>query len=201
MDNNLINPNQYRHYGISVFDDPTDKYRELGLAIDYNLFILMYIDGTTCGFDSNCPTLEDMDYYKRIEVSHETDWDPLTVHLNVSSVDKENRYIVHAVLQFEYFYNFSICDIALEHQITTAKKFIDVVNITPGIIERIAKAVGSNERHHSPTAENISMEWGCSVTAANNTLINMTQEWIQSTVITLTSRYRMDLLSQDPPLK
>ena len=52
------NPNQCRHYGFPVCDDPTDKYRELGLVIDDNLFIPMDMDGITCGFDSRCPTLE-----------------------------------------------------------------------------------------------------------------------------------------------
>ena len=46
------------------------------------------------------------------------------------------------VLQFEDFSNSSICDIALEHQNTTAKIVIDAVNINLGIIERITAAVG-----------------------------------------------------------
>ena len=111
MYKSLINPNQCRNYGIPVCNNPTDKYLELRLAIDDNLFILMGMDGTTCGFDSGCPTLEDMDSCKQITVSHETDCDPSTVHFNVSSVEKENRYTVHDVLQFKDFYNSSICDI------------------------------------------------------------------------------------------
>ena len=97
MDKILINPNQFIPYGIPVCDDPADKYRYIGLAVDDNLFILMYIDGTTCGFDSRCPTLEEMDSCKRIIVSHETDWDPLTVNFNVLYVEKENSYAVHYV--------------------------------------------------------------------------------------------------------
>ena len=30
MDKSIINPNQCRHYGIPVYDDPTDKYHEIG---------------------------------------------------------------------------------------------------------------------------------------------------------------------------
>lgn len=108
MDKSLINPNQCRHYRIPVCDDPTDQYRILRLAIDDNLFIPMGMDGTTCGFDSRCPTLEEMDSCKRVIVSHETDWDPSTVHFNVSSVEKENKYAVHAVSQFEDFSNSSL---------------------------------------------------------------------------------------------
>ena len=73
MEKIRINPNQRRHYGIPVCDDPIDNYRDLGLVIDENLFIPMVMEGTTCDFDSRCPTLEDMASCKRISVSHETD--------------------------------------------------------------------------------------------------------------------------------
>ena len=63
----------------------------------------MGMEGTICGFDSRCPTLEEMASCKRITVSHETEYVPSTVHFNVSSVDKENSYMVHAVSQFEDF--------------------------------------------------------------------------------------------------
>ena len=59
-------------FGIPVCDDPTDTYRDLGLSIDDNVLIQMGMEGTTCGFDSRCPTLEDMASFKRITVSHET---------------------------------------------------------------------------------------------------------------------------------
>ena len=85
MDNILINPNQCIHYGILVRDDPTNNYRDLRLAIDDNLFILMGMGGNTCGFDSLCTNLEEMACCKRITVLHETDWDTLMVHFNVSS--------------------------------------------------------------------------------------------------------------------
>ena len=118
------------------------------------------------------------------------------IHFNVSLVEKDNKYTVHAVSQFEYFPNTSIYDIALEHQSATTKLFIDAVNITPRSIEIIDASVGSNDIHHSPSDENVSMKWGFSVTAENNTLNNTTQEWIRSAVMPLTRQYRTDILSQ-----
>ena len=97
MDKSLINPNQCIHYNIIACNDPTDNYRNIGLAIDENLFIKIGMDGTTCGFDSVCQTMEDMASCKSITVSHKTYCYPLRVHFNVSLVEKENRYIVHAV--------------------------------------------------------------------------------------------------------
>ena len=85
----------------------------------------------------------------------------------------------------------------MEHQSATLKLFINAVNITPVSIEIIAAVVGSNGRHHPPTAKNIFMKWDCSVTATKNTLNNRTQEWIWSAVMPLTRRYHMDILSQE----
>ena len=59
-----INPNQCRHYNIPFCDDPTDNYRDIGLLIDDNLFIPIGMEGTICGFDLYCPTLEEMEYCK-----------------------------------------------------------------------------------------------------------------------------------------
>ena len=80
MDKSIINPDQCRNYDIIVCNVTTDKYIEIGLAIDDNLFIPTDMDITTCGFDSICPTMGEMESCKRITVSHETDWYPLMVH-------------------------------------------------------------------------------------------------------------------------
>ena len=102
----------------------------------------MDMEGTTCGFDSFFPTLGEMASCKQITVSYETDWDPSTVHFNVSSLEKYNSYMVHTVSHIEDFSNPSICDIALEHQSASMKRFINAVNITPNNIEIIDVAVG-----------------------------------------------------------
>ena len=85
---------------------------------------------TKCGFDSSCATLKEMASCKQIKASHKTDWDPSTVHFNVSLAEKENSYRVHGVSQFEDCSNPSICDTALEHQSASMKHFIDAINIT-----------------------------------------------------------------------
>ena len=52
MDKILIKTNQYIHYNILVCDDTTDKYCDIGLVIDDNVFIVIFMEGTICGFDS-----------------------------------------------------------------------------------------------------------------------------------------------------
>ena len=77
------------------------------------------------------------------------------------------------------------------------KRLIDAIKITYGSIEIIAAAVKLNEIHNIPTADNIYMKLGCSITPENNTTNNTTQEWTRSAVMLLTMRYHTDLLSND----
>ena len=102
----------------------------------------MSMEGTKCGFDSRCTTLEEMAFCKQSKLLHKTDWDPSTVYFNVSLTEKDNMYTVHFVSQFEDFSYPSIYDIALEHQNSTMKQFLNAVKISPSIIERIDAAVG-----------------------------------------------------------
>ena len=61
MSHSLINPNQLRHYGIQVCDDPTDPSRQLGISLDDGYFIPMVMNGSTCIFQSRCPTNEELE--------------------------------------------------------------------------------------------------------------------------------------------
>lgn len=51
----LINPNQIRHSGLVVSDDPTDKTRDFGVTGD-GFHIPFKMQGTTVYFESRCPT-------------------------------------------------------------------------------------------------------------------------------------------------
>ena len=60
MDHFLYNPNQIRHFGTPVSDDPYDNTRSLG--IDHSeLFIPFHTEGCTIFFDFFLATDEDID--------------------------------------------------------------------------------------------------------------------------------------------
>ena len=55
MTMSLINPNQMRHYGVTVSDDPTDGTRAFGISTD-DVHIPFKMDGTTVYFETRVPT-------------------------------------------------------------------------------------------------------------------------------------------------
>lgn len=60
LNHSLLNPNQMRHYGIPVWDNPYDPSRELGIEVDSGLFIPFVARGTKIQFKSRFPTEEEL---------------------------------------------------------------------------------------------------------------------------------------------
>ena len=65
MRNSLTNPNQCRAFEVMIFDDPTNKYRSLGIDTD-DIFVPFHMKGTTCGTTTLAPTYEEIKYAPRI---------------------------------------------------------------------------------------------------------------------------------------
>jgi hypothetical protein len=66
MKMSLINPNQLRHFGITVSDDPTDSTRPFGI-LNEHLNIPFQMDGTTVYFDTRMPTKWELENCKSIQ--------------------------------------------------------------------------------------------------------------------------------------
>ena len=78
----LLNPNQLRHYGVTVNDvpiqyDPTSTHSihaetESGDAV----VIPLSMNGVMSGFESSYPTQDDMAYLPRVILTSDQQWDP-----------------------------------------------------------------------------------------------------------------------------
>jgi hypothetical protein len=75
----LINPNQIRHYGLAVSDDPTDKTRDIGISGD-DIIIPFEIKGTTVFFKSRLPTRWEMANCRTVELTVDSPWNPAEVN-------------------------------------------------------------------------------------------------------------------------
>ena len=56
LPHSLINPNQVRHHGINVQDNPFDRNNEMGIMASDDIFIAMSSLGTKISFTSRAPT-------------------------------------------------------------------------------------------------------------------------------------------------
>lgn len=90
LDHSLINPNQIRHFGIPVSDDPYDKSRSFGIDHE-DLFIPFHTAGSTVYFDSYVPTDEEIEKYPHIVLTDdEMEWDPTGVEMRDDSSSNGN---------------------------------------------------------------------------------------------------------------
>ncbi len=67
MDHSLINPNQLRHYGVVVHDNPyeTDPTRKMGIEIDDNNLIPFSLQGSKTRY----PDDDELDTYPHVVIT------------------------------------------------------------------------------------------------------------------------------------
>ena len=83
LDHSLLNPNQLRHYGIVVQDNPYDN-TALHLASHDDEFVMpMAAYGTTIYFDSRTPTDYELQKSPHIILSSHAEWNPREVQFPV----------------------------------------------------------------------------------------------------------------------
>ena len=80
----LINPNQIRHSGVTVSDDPTDKTRDFGITGD-GFHIPFQMKGTTVYFESHVPTPWEYEHCQIIELPVDTPWNPGEVTISAAA--------------------------------------------------------------------------------------------------------------------
>ena len=79
MDHSLINPNQMRHFGVVVNDNPYDPASELGIDHE-SCFVPFQTEGSTVYFESHVPSDEELEQCPHIVLTDgDTEWDPSAV--------------------------------------------------------------------------------------------------------------------------
>ena len=78
LDHSLINPNQIRHNGFQVYDNPyeSDQDRQMGIVINDTECVPFTSEGTTIFFKSRYPTDDEMETLPHVVLTCETPWDP-----------------------------------------------------------------------------------------------------------------------------
>ncbi|KAL7535922.1 hypothetical protein ACHAXR_008768 [Thalassiosira sp. AJA248-18] len=78
----LVNPNQIRHYGTPVCDDPYDPHRKLGIE-HHEMIIPFETRGSAVYFETRVSSDDEMDTCKLITLTDgEIEWDPQQVDMN-----------------------------------------------------------------------------------------------------------------------
>ena len=97
LDHSLINPNQIRHYGIPVSDDPYDSTQQFGINHP-DVFIPFCTEGCTVFFDTFAPNGNEIDRNPHIILTDgEVQWDQNGVKMSSDRPYGDNTAQIAAV--------------------------------------------------------------------------------------------------------
>jgi hypothetical protein len=79
MDHSLLNPNQMRHYGINVHDNPYGDVQMHLESEDGNVTLPLHSEGTTIYLQSRTPTEKELQTCVHVHLTSAAPWDPREV--------------------------------------------------------------------------------------------------------------------------
>ena len=216
MSHSLINPNQCRHFGIQICDDPFDPHRPLGIHDPVTaIFAPLQYAGNIVKMPTRAPSHAELTdtSIRRVTMTSQAPWDPSTVGARPMSKEEEMRarLISTATSDSTRVTSSAGCD---THLASCSAAYVDRIML-PMLISAIkvvslyadtpedgrdldtvvsASAISLHERHSRVTAEEIARKFYCGLQTAQNTLKATTQRGIRHAVHPLSRRYRTDIM-------
>ena len=205
-----LNPNQIRHNGIDLWDNPFDTSKNIEIDIDRGPVIPMKFQGTKLTFTSRAPTDQELSSCERIDMTSSNQWDPTNVHLasiySKKPHDLKPRYVkisststsVNPYCFSErenYTYHNHDKDFSILHD--TEPSLVELKELATDIMGNqsevpVRRSLVSRERHLSTSAETLSELWGIGLNKARATMTATTQMATRSAVLPISRRYRAD---------
>ena len=118
LSHSLINPNQIRHYGIDVWDNPFDQQREIAIDINDDIKVPLQTRGTKLYFTSRVPTMEELETCQHINMTNPREWNPSMVTLSKVSRQAEEDQHFDLVLDRSLLYDVNPCLVELKELLT-----------------------------------------------------------------------------------
>ena len=210
MSHTLINPNQLRHFGTKVQDNPMSD-QPLSIITEDNGFCMdLAMAGTICYVDTFAPSEKELHTCPHIVLSSSHPWDPHNVKFPKCrrTLDEEVgglRYIstvISAPNEKCFDEDNSIFDLNnINRKIASmnvtqslpAPRKLERTKLDPGTSDvPLINTFESSARHTDVSPQEVSERWGISIATATNTLKNTTQKFLRSAVLPLSRRYRTD---------
>jgi hypothetical protein len=203
LDHSLINPNQLRHHGVTVQDNPYASTSLHMTSPDDEFVLPMQADGTTIFFDSRTPTNYELDKCPHITLSSRAPWNPREVQFPQPTHHvEEEHYPVYEIGSVGTF-NLSTTDGSEHITRTIVERLISEVRASgeerPDV--PLPRTFTSDKRHSGVSAKDLSERWFIGLSQAQETIKVTTQNCTRSAVLPLSRRYRADRVFEKPLLR
>ncbi len=202
MDHSLINPNQLRHYGVTVNDNPYDRATAMGIELENDDRIPFYSQGSAIFFTSRYPSDEELESYPHVVLTCDKPWDPHGLVMPGGMDDTghpcDDRVIQqvqsnmsHGIKRHHHMYETDCVTISVNGNTEQLlmERMISSVHVST---TRHMEKLQSKTRHSKYEPEHVAAVFGVGIATAKDILAVTTQEGIRHAVTPLTRRYRVD---------
>ena len=179
LDHSLINPNQVRHYGNDMWDNPFDQHHGLCIQIPNSVEIPMECKGSKIQFTSRVPSRRELATCPHIIMTSPNAWEPMKVTLGSVKAQAEQQPM---------YYDEDECALG---------------NIDPSLVitkEVMIKKIQRNghqieydpttgNRHLNITPFTLAERFGIGWQQARATMTAMTQRGTRSAILLIARRY------------
>ena len=202
MNHSLINPNQLRHYGVIVHDNPyeRDPSRAMGIDIDDTDRIPFSSQGSMIFFRTRYPDDNELDMYPHIVLTNDKPWDPqgllMPGGLDESGLPTGDRVIrqvqsdvIRGVNRHHNKYETDRVSITIDGN-TKQLLMERMINSVHILSTRHMEKLQSKTRHSQFEPEHVASIFNIGIGTAKDILAVTMQEGVRHAVTPLTRRYR-----------
>ena len=211
LEHSLINPNQLRHYGTRVQDDPTSPSPLSIITEEKDFCMPLHMDGTIVYTDTYSPSDRELETCPHIIMLSPHPWNPHTVKFPTCERTLEDEV---GGLRFISEINVSPSNTSFEDteslfNLDSMRRRIsgmrvlnydkDIHTRPPGTDSgatdiKLPNTFTSSDRHSDVSPQDLSSRWGISIPTAVKTLKHTTQKFLRSALLPLGQRYQTDRL-------
>ena len=211
MDMTLINPNQLRHFGTDVQDNPSSPLPLSIITEDREFCMELLMEGTIIYANTHTPTDTELKECPHIILSSPHPWNPHSVRFQPSSMTLEDvmnnaRNVSttrsRSTVDEVHGEDEVLFDLTSTQRRIAGMKLIRDDKIDVGTTDvPNTNTFHSSNRHSDISPEALSERWCISLKAATNTLKKTTQRFLRSAVLPLSRRYRTDMMFERKTLR
>ena len=219
LEHSLFNPNQFRHFGTLVQDNPYADTPMLVTSLGGDFVACLQTKGTDIFLKTWAPSDDDLQRYPHIQLSSDLPWNPRAIELpNITPIQQEalearsllsvrtggTHGVVYDISDMRRRIMFCATHTESSVRVTRDRRSLQSTEQKPSIT--LLPAPGplteqelrpphsflSTDRHSSTSAEVLSERWGLSIPQARMTLLATTRNLKRSALMPLARRYRAD---------
>ena len=205
LDHSLLNPNQLRHYGCVVHDNPYDTENPLSISYGTNTLVDLQTKGTLIYGVTRTPTAYELEHCPRHVITSDNVWSPHDVQMSALETDPTQHIdpytAAYIFCELDQTINDDFRILGDSSTLLDERLICCADSDTSRLIAGVDSVKNdlpfphtfiSTKRHTDVSPEELANRWMIGLQQAKETLAATTQFYVRSAILPLARRYRTD---------